>query len=88
MSTDGPQCRITQFAIGVSHTVNLGNFESMRIEASMTWEVGQNVDQFEFDEIKLRAQQELKKICRETYLAQRKKKAPDLEEMEKSGVPY
>jgi len=60
---------ITEFRIGVAHTMNLGNYESMRIEASVTYSVEEGEDT---SFLKTHAQQELKNLCRETYLAQRR----------------
>jgi hypothetical protein len=77
--------RIIEFAIGVSHTVNLGNFESMRIEASVTYQVGEN-DKLEA--LKLQAEQELTQLCRETYLAQRKPKQVPRDSESSKANPY
>ena len=63
---------ITEFRIGTSHTVNLGNFESVRIEAQITVSVPEDAN---LDELKLAAQAELRKLLEETYLAQSRKGA-------------
>lgn len=55
---------ITQFTVGCSRTINLGNFENVRVESSVTvtLEDGQNLDR-----CKAMAQQELRKLLEETY---------------------
>jgi hypothetical protein len=62
---------IKQFMIGCSKTINLGNFQSLRIEAQVIFEVptGQWDD---IDLLKVQAQDELKRLLEETYKAQRK----------------
>lgn len=60
---------ITAFTIGCSHTVNLGNFQSIRIEASLTVEVPEGDD---FEVLKDKAQVELRRILEDTYKAQRR----------------
>jgi hypothetical protein len=62
---------ITQFTIGMSRTINLGNFESMRIEASVTIDVQDGDDA---QVCKDMAQQELRKLLEDTYRAQSRKK--------------
>jgi hypothetical protein len=62
---------ITEFKICVAHTVNLGNFESMKVEASVTVAVPEDGD---FPSLKLKAQNELRVLARETFIAQRKSK--------------
>lgn len=57
---------IKEFSIGFSRTINLGNFESCRVEANVTVAVdGPLVD----DAIQ-RAQAELRALLEETYRAQ------------------
>lgn len=65
---------ITQFTIGCSRTINLGNFESMRVEASVTLDVTDHYTA----ETKQAAQDELRLLLEQTYRAQRteKQKAP------------
>jgi hypothetical protein len=66
---------ITQFNIGCSRTVNLGNFESLRVEASITVDCPEDGD---FLQMKLAAQSQLRQLLEETYRAQyedRKKKS-------------
>jgi hypothetical protein len=62
---------ITQFTILTSHTVNLGNFESTRIEASLTVAVSEGED---LESLKGAAQVELRKLLEETFRAQQRKK--------------
>lgn len=60
---------ITQFKIAASHTLNQGNYESMRVEAEITVAVREGSD---YEELKARAQPELRKLLEETYRSQRK----------------
>ena len=60
---------IKQFTVGCSKTINLGNFQSMRIEAAVTWEL---LDGEDFEYSKGRAQEELSKLLEDTWRAQRK----------------
>lgn len=62
---------ITQFSIGTSRTINLGNFESLRVEASVTVEV--NGDTGDYAKAAQDAQMELRKLLEATYRAQAKK---------------
>jgi hypothetical protein len=63
---------LKEFTIGCSRTINLGNYESLRIEASVTIAVDEN-NVGEFPQIKRDAQAELRRLLEETYLAQHKK---------------
>jgi hypothetical protein len=58
---------IIEFVVGTSRTINLGNFESLKIEASVTVEVheGDNLA-----DLRAAAQKELRKLLEETYIAQ------------------
>lgn len=58
--------KIEQFTIAISRTINLGNFESCRLEASIT--VNPEDDSYEL--AKPKAQVELRKLLEETYRAQ------------------
>lgn len=60
---------ITEFRIGCSHTINLGDYNSIRVEASITVEVGEGVNAAELKE---GAQRELRALLEETYKAQRR----------------
>lgn len=57
--------KFKDFTIGVSHTFNLGNFESMRVEASITVEPEKGEQ-----EVVSRAQQQLKRLVEDTLKAQ------------------
>lgn len=61
---------ITQFSIGTSRTINLGNFESLRIEASLTVTVPEDAS---FSSLKAPAQDQLRLLMEETYRAQNPK---------------
>jgi len=60
---------ITEFRIGCSHTVNLGNFNSIRIEASLTVAVPEGDD---YQALCDRAQTALRELLEDTYRAQKK----------------
>jgi hypothetical protein len=62
---------ISQFTIGVSRTINLGNFESMRVETSITVDVNDSED---FHRVAAEAQVKLRELLENTYRAQAKKK--------------
>ena len=64
-----------EFTVGFSRTINLGNFESCRVEASMTVALPENVKAEEYDTLRRAAQQELRSLLEETYRAQYLKKA-------------
>jgi hypothetical protein len=65
---------ITQFTIGSSRTINLGNFESLRVEASITIEVGDT----DYARTAQDAQIELRQLLEDTYRAQAKKREKPL----------
>lgn len=58
---------ITEFSVGCSKTINLGNYQSIRIEASVTvaMEPGETLA-----DVTAAAQSELSKLLEETYKAQ------------------
>ena len=58
---------ITQFTVSFSRTVNLGNFESARTEASVTVSVPEDRTEQSLCEMKKMAQVELRKLLEETY---------------------
>jgi hypothetical protein len=60
---------IKQFMVGCSKTINLGNFQSLRIEAQVFVDVEEGDN---WPVIKRAAQDELKVLLEETYKAQRK----------------
>lgn len=61
---------IREFSIGCSKTMNLGNFQSLRIEASVTVSLQDGDD---LKSAKAEAEQELKALLEETYQAQYKR---------------
>jgi hypothetical protein len=66
---------ITQFSVGCSRTINLGNFESLRVEATITVDCPEDAD---LTTMKASAQQQLRQLLEETYRVQyeeRKKKS-------------
>ena len=60
---------IKQFSIGASHTMNLGDYNSYRVEASLTVEVPEGDD---FEVLRDKAQSELRRLLEDTFRAQRK----------------
>ena len=60
---------IREFTIHVGHVLNRGNFESLRIEASLTVAVPEGDS---FDILQDKAQTELRRLLEETYKAQKK----------------
>ena len=71
---------IERFTIGVSRTINLGNVESLRIEASITVGLDFSEDNTPEENVvkwkvaKQDAQVELRKLLEETYRNQHKEK--------------
>jgi hypothetical protein len=59
---------IKEITIGFSRTVNLGNYESARVEASLKWEVEGDLNSW--DEYMTHLQQELRVLLENTYDAQ------------------
>ena len=62
---------IKSFKGGCSRTINLGNFESLRVEALVEMEVGTD----DLSLVKNEAQAELRQLMEETYKAQHKIKS-------------
>lgn len=60
---------IVQFVVGCSKTINLGNYQSLRVEATVTVAVAEGET---IDDLKGNAQQELKRLLEDTYRAQYK----------------
>lgn len=60
---------ITQFEIRCSKTINLGNYQNVRIEASVTVAVGEGEKVIDLKE---GAQRELHQLLEDTWRAQRK----------------
>lgn len=61
--------RVTEFSIGCSKTINLGNYQSLRVEASVTVSVDANESLADVSDL---AQEELRRLLEETYQAQYK----------------
>lgn len=60
---------IKEFSIGFSRTVNLGNYESCRIEASVTVAINMNLED-DIGNAAAEAQVELRKLLEDTFRAQ------------------
>ena len=60
---------IRKFTIAAAHTLNLGNYQSFRIEAALEIEVPEGDD---YEVLKDKAQSELRRLLEETYKAQRR----------------
>jgi len=61
---------VKEFTIGVSKTINLGNFQSYRVEASVVWEVEEPYGLYEQQVTD--AQKKLRDLLETTFKAQRK----------------
>jgi hypothetical protein len=61
--------RITSITVGVAKTINLGDFNSIKINASVVVEIS---DPSELEGAHGMAQEELGKLMSETYRAQRR----------------
>lgn len=59
-----------EFTIGFSRTINLGNFESCRVEASLTTVLPENVSAADYDTLRGAAQVELRRLLVDTFKAQ------------------
>ena len=68
---------ITQFVVGCSKTINLGNFQSIRIEASVTVAVPEDETEDGYQQMTANAQAELGRLLEETYRSQMKRGAKD-----------
>ena len=60
---------MTEFTIGCSKTINLGNYQSLRIESSVTFTVEKGDS---IAGLKAEAQKQLKALLQETYQSQYK----------------
>lgn len=60
---------IKEIRVGAAKTINLGNYQSLRIEAGITVEVADGDD---LELVKRSAQQELRSLLEQTWHAQRK----------------
>lgn len=63
---------LKEFTVGASHTINLGNYESLRVEASVTVVIQEGED---YGTLRENAQKDLRTLLEQTYVAQRKKMA-------------
>ena len=65
---------ITEFRIGCSKTINLGDFNSIRVEASITVSPGEadHLSDAAWDACRVAAQAELRRLLEQTYRFQRK----------------
>ncbi len=66
--------KLKEFRIGVAKTINLGNYESLRVEAQVVYEVSEND---ELKDISSTAQAELRYLLAKTYREQYAKKVAD-----------
>lgn len=65
---------IKQFTVGTSKTINLGNFQNIRIECQLVVEVPEGEDYDGYRDMTNNAQTELSRLLKETYDCQLKKK--------------
>src|SRR5262249_6108074 len=61
--------RVKEFHVGCSKTINLGHYNSLKVEASLT--VAMDPDE-DIEQISARAQKELYRLLEETYQSQYK----------------
>jgi hypothetical protein len=66
--------QLKQFTIGFSRTVNLGNFQSARVEASVTMELDAGAGSELLDSEIEDAQKELRALLEKTWLEQNRKR--------------
>lgn len=59
---------IKSFSVGVKHHVNLGNYESMEVEAQVTMEI----EELDFETVRVEAQDALRTLLAESFKAQKK----------------
>ena len=59
-----------EFTVGFGRTINLGNFNSARVEASLTTALPDKVTATEYDVLCEAAQVELRNLLEQTYRAQ------------------
>lgn len=62
---------VSELRVGAARTINLGNFESLRIEASVTMNIAEGDD---VAAVQIKAQAELRQLMEDTYRAQHKPK--------------
>lgn len=70
-SEHDPDLGIIEFVVGCSRTINLGNYESLKVEASVTVEVHEGSD---WAQLRANAQKELRRLLEDTYIAQHRTK--------------
>jgi hypothetical protein len=61
------------FTVGCSHTISTGNFESIKVNAEITYDVAEE-SEGTLEAVQRGAQIKLKELLRETYAAQVRKK--------------
>lgn len=61
---------VVEFSIGAGHTVNLGNYNNIKVEAGLKITVKEGAD---FAALRTQAQEVLRNMLEETYKAQRRK---------------
>ena len=61
---------VKEFTVGVSHTVNLGDYEFMRVEAEVR--IGVDDDDSGFEELRRTAQEALSQLLSDSFHTQRK----------------
>ena len=67
MAEPRSRSKITEITVGCSKTINLGNYQSLKIEAHVTVSVD---DERELNAIKIDVQDELRALLEDTYKAQ------------------
>jgi hypothetical protein len=77
--------KITEFKIGASHTINRGNYESYRVEASVTMSIPQEFSMEEFYMLKEELNAELRTILIEVERNQRQTRQA-IDELIKAGA--
>jgi hypothetical protein len=66
---------LKEFTIGFCRTINLGNFESAKVQASVTFEIGDfgQAQAAHIENVEAHAQRTLRRLLETTYKAQMKK---------------
>jgi hypothetical protein len=62
---------ISEIRVGVAHTINLGNYENIKVEGAVVVQLSEGDD---YAKAKEEAQVALRKLVEETYTSQRKVK--------------
>lgn len=68
---------IRQFMVGCSKTINLGNFQSLRVEAQVIVEVPDEETPGGYEQMTEKAQAELHRLLEQTWRNQHKKGSYD-----------